>query len=61
MQPVDSLSRMRQLNIRMPDEGIEILEQLSPTRKSWGLYLWQLLREERDREERRREDRKKDS
>ena len=52
-QTISCPSKMRQLNIRIPLEALELLQQFAPTRKSWGATVAQLLYDERARREER--------
>lgn len=52
-QTVTCPSKMRQVNLRLPLEAYELLQQYAPTRKSWGTTVAQLLYEERARKEER--------
>ena len=36
LQTISCPSKMYQLNIRIPLEALELLQQFAPTRKSWG-------------------------
>ena len=51
VQTISSPSKMVQVNFRMPDYALGILQRLAPTRKSWGATLTQLLIAEQARRE----------
>ena len=57
LQTVSCPSKMYQLNIRIPLEALELLQQFAPTRKSWGTTVAQLLFAEQARREGRLEGR----
>ena len=53
LQTISCPSKMYQLNIRIPLEALELLQQFAPTRKSWGTTVAQLLFAEQARREER--------
>ena len=52
-QTIACPSKMKQVNLRLPLEAYELLQQYAPTRKSWGITVAQLLYDERTRKEER--------
>lgn len=57
LQTISCPSKMVQVNLRMPDFALELLQQFAPTRKSWGATFTQLLVAEQARREGRIEGR----